>query len=116
MLLAPVPASAAWLALCDAETPLPDTRVLGVYPDPQGHGRRLVISDHAPEGCDALSIAVTAEDIRWAGLITTDDAAGMETGVSLLGDESSGRDPDQRNHPRPAATHTDQTRPAGAAG
>lgn len=90
MLLAPIPAGAAWLALCDAGVQLPDTRVLGVYPDPQGNGRQLVISDHAPEGCDALSTAVTAEDIRWAGLITADDAAGMETGVSLLGDEAQG--------------------------
>ncbi len=90
LLLAPGPAGAAWLALCDAETPLPDTHVLGVYPDPQGHSRRLVISEHAPEGCDALSVDVTAEDIRWAGLINSDDAVSMETGVSLLGNETQG--------------------------
>lgn len=90
LLLAPVSAGAAWLALCDAGTPLPKSRLLGVYPDPQGHSRRLVISDHSPAACNAVSIEVSAEEIRWAGLVASDDAAGMETGVSLLGDETQG--------------------------
>lgn len=88
VLIAAAPrADAAWLALCDAGEPPPGARALQEYTDPRGHRRHLLISEARPEGCRAVQIAAAPADIRWAGLISPREASGIDSGVSLLGQE-----------------------------
>ncbi|MGD8977961.1 MAG: hypothetical protein PVG91_10175, partial [Gammaproteobacteria bacterium] len=88
LISAPFGADAAWLALCDMGERPPDARPLREYADPDGHHRHLLISAARPEGCEAVQIAAEPDDIRWAGLIAPRDASGIDSGVSLLGEET----------------------------
>ena len=86
LISAPLGADAAWLALCDTATPS-GARALRQYTEPDGHRRHLLISEARPEACEAVQIDAEPRDIRWAGLVAPHEASGIDSGVSLLGQE-----------------------------